>query len=250
MNTLTITRVAHACVLLNFNGRWILTDPWFSQKTGYNPGEPLGIALQDLPKLTCVIASHAHYDHYDIDTFKAYPDKNVTFVVKRGMGEQAIKAGFLNVIELDPWQTTTVDSILITALPAKHAVPENTYMLQADDFTVFFGADSLLIPEFHEIAQKFPAIDVAFLPVNGLTIRPLFNRQVVMSAKEAAQCCEILKPRLAIPIHYKFTAGWLRDRLLLKYNGTAEEFAASVKSRSLTTTVRILSPGEELQVTK
>jgi L-ascorbate metabolism protein UlaG (beta-lactamase superfamily) len=192
MSALKITRIAHACVLLDFNGHYVLTDPWFSQKPGYSPGEPLGIALKDLPKLNCVVASHGHYDHYDIEAFKAYPDKQVPFIVKRGMGEKALDAGFLNVIEVDPWQVTKVGSITITATPAKHAVPENTYVIQADGQTVFFGADSLLIPEFNEIARKFPMIDVALLAVNGLTIRPLLNRQVVMNAQQAAECCEIL----------------------------------------------------------
>ena len=45
-----------------------------------------------------------------------------------------------------------------------------------------------------------------------------------MTAWEAAELCAILRPRLAVPIHYCFTAGPLRDRLLLKYDGTPEEF--------------------------
>jgi hypothetical protein len=35
-----------------------------------------------------------------------------------------------------------------------------------------FGADTLRIPELDEIAHRFPDLDLALLPVNGLTIRP------------------------------------------------------------------------------
>ena len=53
--------------------------------------------------------------------------------------------------------------------------------------------------------RRFPGIDLALLPVNGLAIRP-FNRQVVMSAEEAGEFCSVLRPAVAVPTHYAFTA--------------------------------------------
>ena len=38
----------------------------------------------------------------------------------------------------------------------------------------------------------------------------------------------MLRPRVAVPIHYAYTAGRLRDRLLLRYDGTPERFAAAI----------------------
>jgi len=60
---LTLTRIAHSSTLLDFDGQPILTDPWYSEKPGYYHGEPYGIALADLPRLTGVVVSHDHYDH-------------------------------------------------------------------------------------------------------------------------------------------------------------------------------------------
>ncbi len=127
-------------------------------------------------------------------------------------------------------------------------MPENTYILEASGFTVYFGGDTLLIPELKDVAGRFPRIDVALVAINGLMIRPLLNRQVVMNARDAAEHCGILQPRIAIPIHYKFTAGWLRDRILLKYNGTPEEFTRATARQAPATQVRILVPGEPLQL--
>ena len=248
MNALTITRVVQASVLLDFSGSPILTDPWFSEKAGYYHGEPLGIALSALPHLAGVLVSHDHYDHYDINAFRAYPDKLVPMAVKRGTAGKARAAGFANVVELDTWETTMLGSVCVTAAPAQHGVPENTYILEANGLTVFFGADTLLIPELREVARRFPRIDLALLAINGLAIRPLLNHQVVMNAQEAAELCGILQPRLAMPMHYTFTGGALRDRLLLKYNGTAPEFAQAVARHAPGTTVRILAPGEPLVV--
>jgi L-ascorbate metabolism protein UlaG (beta-lactamase superfamily) len=89
----TLTRVVHAAVLLDFDGHQLLTDPWFSQKPGYYHGEPLAFTPTTLPRLA-VVASHRHYDHYDLAAFAAYPDKGVPMVVKRGMGSKARDAGF------------------------------------------------------------------------------------------------------------------------------------------------------------
>lgn len=76
----------------------------------------------------------------------------------------------------------------------------------------------------------------------------MFNRKVVMDDKDAAKLCTILKPRLAIPIHYKFTAGPARDRAILKYTGTAEGFADAVSRNGSTTRVKILTPDESVEL--
>lgn len=244
--SLTVTRVTHSCVLLDFGGTRLLTDPWFSERAGYRRTEPLGMTVAGLPRLDAVVVSHAHYDHYDMQAFSAYPHKDVPIYVVHGTAEPARKAGFTHVVELEAWQRFAVGPVAATATPAKHGVPEITYVFQWAGLTVFFGADTLLIPELRQVAERFPAIDLALVPVNGLRIRPALNRQVVMSAREAAQLCALMRPRVAVPIHYAFTGGPLGDRLLLKYDGTAEEFAREAARTAPTTEVRILAPGEPL----
>lgn len=53
---------------------------------------------------------------------------------------------------------------------------------------MYFAGDTDLIPEMGEIKN----IDVAFLPVGGKT---------VMTAEEAARAVELIKPKIAIPVH-------------------------------------------------
>jgi L-ascorbate metabolism protein UlaG (beta-lactamase superfamily) len=242
----TLTRVTHSCALLDFDGQVVLTDPWFSEKPGYYRGEPLAFTPQTLPRLSAVVASHDHYDHYDLAALRAYPDKSVPFIVGHAMGEKARQAGFTNVTEVQPWQQVTVGSLGITAAPARHGVPEVTFVIQGAGKTAFFGGDTLRIPELDEIPRRFPAIDLALLPVNGLQIRPAFNRQVVMNAEQAGEYCAVLKPAVAVPIHYAFTAGPVRDRLFLKYDGTPERFQRAVARHAPGTSARVLAPGEPL----
>jgi L-ascorbate metabolism protein UlaG (beta-lactamase superfamily) len=248
MPGLTITRITHACALLDFGGATILTDPWFSEKPTYHPGEPIALQPTELPSLAGVIISHGHYDHCDLRAFAGYPDKTVPFAVKRGLAAKVRAAGFGNVTELDPWQTASLGGVTITAAPARHQVPEVTFLLSAGQRTAFFGGDTLLIPELTDIASRFPSIDAALLPINGLRIRPLLNKQVVMDAHEAAALTKLLHPAAAIPIHYAFTGGCLGDRLLVKHDGNPQDYQDAASDLAPGTAVHILAPGAPLTI--
>ena len=88
-STVTLTRVTHSCVLIDFGGVTLLTDPWFSEKFGYYRSEPLGMALEDLPPLAGVLVSHGHYDHYDMEAFKAYRDSIHACTSANGSGRSS-----------------------------------------------------------------------------------------------------------------------------------------------------------------
>jgi len=220
VSDLILTRVVHASVLLDFAGSAILTDPWFSQASGHRWGEPLGVALAQLPRLAGVVISHGDYDHCDLAAFGAYPHKDVPLAVRRGLTPLVRRAGFVNIAELEPWETARLGPVTVTAAPARHkenmGVPQNTYIFQSAGFTVYFGGDSLPTPALAEVARRFPTIDLALLPINGLKIRPLLNRRIVMNAREAAQLCAILHPRVAVPIHYRYHAAFPRNLLLVQ----------------------------------
>lgn len=248
MATTTVRRIVHASVLIDFDGARILTDPWFSERPGYRHGEPAAIrSAADLPELAGIVISHGHYDHCDLPALAAYPDKSVPFAVVRGLAGRVRAAGFTNVVELDPWQSTELGPVQVTAAPAKHAVPEVTYLLRGAGTSVFFGADTLRITELDDIARRCPDLDLALLPINGLRIRPAMNRQVVMDAEEAAELTAALRPRLAVPIHYAFTAGPIRERLLLKLDrGNPHHYRDAARDLAPDTGVHVLDPGAPL----
>lgn len=244
---IAVTRIAHASVLLELGGLHVLTDPWFSETSNYRHGEPLGIALENLPKLDLVIASHGHYDHFDIETFAAYPDKAVPMVVGPDMVEKARAAGFTNVRELEVWESAQIGELTVTACPGSHGVDEVTFMLQAHGSTVYFGGDSRLIPEMQELPKRFPSVQLALLSVNGLHA---MGKQMVMNADEAAQLAGMLRAEAVVPMHYRFQGGWFTETFILSYDGTPERFAEAAKSSAPSSHVRILEPGERLTITR
>jgi glyoxylase-like metal-dependent hydrolase (beta-lactamase superfamily II) len=112
---LAVTRMAHASVLLDFDGARVLTDPWFTERWHYHHGEPLGLGLEGLPRLDLIVASHAHYDHFDIEALSNYPHKNVPFLVGPNMAEAARAVGFTDVQELKPWEAWSRGALKVTA---------------------------------------------------------------------------------------------------------------------------------------
>jgi L-ascorbate metabolism protein UlaG (beta-lactamase superfamily) len=243
----TVQRVVHASALIDFDGARILTDPWLSERPGYRQGEPRSVrGAAELPELAGIVISHGHYDHCDLDALADYPDKAVPFAVVPGLAGRVRAAGFTSVTELAPWQSTRLGPVEVTAAPAKHGVPEVTYVLSDAGRSVFFGGDTLRIAELDEVARRFPDLDLALLPINGLRIRPAFNRKVVMDADEAAELTSVLRPRLAVPIHYAFTAGPIGDKLMVKAERDPDRFAQAAADRAPDTTVHILEPGQPL----
>jgi L-ascorbate metabolism protein UlaG (beta-lactamase superfamily) len=69
-----------------------------------------------------------------------------------------------------------------------------------------------------------------------------------MSAAEAAELTATLHPRLSVPIHYTFTAGPLRDRLLLKMDGRPAPDVDAVADLAPDTDVHVLAPGQPLAI--
>ncbi len=238
---LSVTRIAHASVLIDFGGKQVLTDPWFTETSEYHQGEALGLGVDDLPTLAAIVASHAHYDHFDIENFR-YPHKDVPLLVGfPDMVERARKAGFTNVRQLALGDTEVIDDVSITALPGAHNVPEITFLLAAGGNTVYFGGDTLLTPDVRGIAARGP-VDVALLAVNGLLVG---GEPAVSSSEEAAVFAGMLEASVAIPTHYRFVGGANTEEKILTYNGTPFRFLNSLHRSAPGTLGRILEPGQK-----
>ncbi len=246
--TIAVTRITHSCHVIEIGGLVLLTDPWFSQREHFHQGEPIALGVADLPDLDAVLISHDHYDHCDLDELKHYRNLAVPLLVAESVVRPARAAGFTDVRALTPWQSATIRDVVITATPAAHAVPEVTFVVAAGNERVFFGGDTLFIPELTEITGKLGRIDLALLPINGLRVRAQFEMQVVMDARQAAQLTAILRPRLAVPHHYAFTSGPVGDLTITKSERNPQSFVDAVREFDPTIAVRVAVPGERIEL--
>ncbi len=246
---LSVTRIGHACQLIDIGGIRVLTDPWFTQTATYYPGEPVAATVGSLGRVDAVVVSHEHYDHCDLDALVAGGfDLDTPLIGPGTVATIARGKGFRDVRAIEAWEAATVGDLTVTATPGEHGVHEVTFVIQAHGRTVFFGGDSLRVPELDTIPDRFGPVDLAILPTNGLCVRPLDLRQVVMDAEQAAGLTAALRPALAVPHHYAFHSGRLGDRMITKADQDPRHYADAVARLAPSITVRLALPGTVVTV--
>ncbi|WP_020638987.1 MBL fold metallo-hydrolase [Amycolatopsis balhimycina] len=161
---LTVTRIGHACQLLEIGGIRVLTDPWFTETAIYHQGEPVAATVESLGQVDAVVVSHEHYDHCDLDALVTGGfDLGTPLIGPGTVATIARDKGFRDVRAIEAWESTTVGGLTVTATPGEHGVHEVTFVIQAGGRTVFFGGDSLRVPELDTIPQRFGPVDLAIL---------------------------------------------------------------------------------------
>ena len=249
MTNLTVTRIAHACQLIEIGNLRVLTDPWFTETAAYLQGEPLAADVASLGHLDAIVITHEHYDHCDLD---ALVDGGVDLATPLfGPGTVTAIAegkGFTNLHTIEAWESAAVGGLTVTATPGQHAVHEVTFVLQADGRTIFVGGDSLYIPELDEIPRRFGTIDLAILPVNGLCARQANMMQLVMDAEQAAALTAVLNPTVALPQHYAFSSGQLGDRMWTRGDQDPRHYTDALARIAPQVTARIVLPGTPVVV--
>lgn len=215
---LRITWIGHSSLLIEIDGKRILTDPvWsdrvsFSQSIGPKRFFAPPLALKDLPPLDAVIVSHDHYDHLDKDTIKFFAGSHIPFYCSMGVGQYLEDFGILkNFINEMDWG----DSIMIgtdcvlTATPARHfsgrgILNRNTtlwssFVIKGPQHNIFFGADSGWFDGFKDIGEAFGPFDLTMLEVGA------YGRhwpQIHMGPDNATNAHLALKGKVMMPIHW------------------------------------------------
>jgi L-ascorbate metabolism protein UlaG (beta-lactamase superfamily) len=237
-----VTSIGHATFLIDVGGRRILTDPWFYERplTGRHP-EPLGLAPDRLPPLDLLLVTHGHRDHFDARFLREFLDKNVSFVVPRGMAGRVERLGFARVHGLVPWDRIEVEGVAVTAVPAVHVGETLAYVVEAGGSTIYFAAETVLFQGFERVARRFPRIDVAFLPADGLRLR--WGRRLALDPHDALRAIETLGPGVVIPIlDHDFSRSVAR--LVLATPGSVEALAALMARTRTASRLVVLRPGE------
>ena len=114
------------------------------------------------------------------------------------------------------------------------------YLVGAADRSVYFAGDTDLFDGMGDLPS---ALDVALLPVTGWGPRLPPGH---LDADRAARAAALLRPRLAVPIHWGTYAS---PRLPTSdLERPAREFARLARAAAPGVDVRILAPGEALRL--
>ncbi len=219
--------LGHSAFEVLLDGKRIMIDPWLSN--------PKSVASLDEYRgnVDIVIVTHDHGDHLGeaVELLKANPNAVLAsiyevalFAVEKGIPQDRTVGGNIG-------GPMDVAGLKVMLTPATHSASRGAptgVMLLGEEATIYHAGDTGLSAEMALLGELYK-IDIAMLPIGGhFTMDPL----------QAAKAVEMLKPRIAIPMHYGTFP-------VLK--GTPEEFKRLVEEKGLGTQVVVLKPGEKLE---
>ncbi|HTT27260.1 MAG TPA: MBL fold metallo-hydrolase [Solirubrobacteraceae bacterium] len=238
-----ITWLGHATVLVEIDGRRVITDPVLRHRVG-----PLVRIAPDAPApgpVDCVLLSHLHADHTDLPTLRAL-ERSGPVLVPYPAREWLTERGLGDVRDLRPGDEIGVGGLRITATAAVHdprrrplgpAATPAGYVIRGSS-AVYFAGDTDL---FAGMAELRGAVDVALLPVWGWGARVGAGH---LDPRSAAEAAALIAPAVAIPIHWGTFALARPARRAADPGRPAREFAAFTKQYAPAVEVRVLAPGE------
>ena len=173
-------------------------------------------------KADVILLTHPHYDHCSIQDINKIVKDGTIIIMSQGCQSKVTKLDKkIEMKIMDVGQTLDVFGVKVGAVPAyninKEFHPKDEswlgYVLKIGNTTVYHAGDTDLIPEMGKLAGK---VTIALLPVGG---------EFTMDAEEAAEAASVIKPTLAVPMHWG--AGVVGER------SDAEKFANLCKERGI-----------------
>jgi L-ascorbate metabolism protein UlaG (beta-lactamase superfamily) len=199
-----VTYIGHSTVAIEAAGNCLLTDPLLR-------GHLLGFlrrrsALTVPPAAArpdAVLISHLHYDHLDLPSLRTLP-AGTPIVAPRGSARFLARRSFDGVVELSASESIRIGGLRVTAVPAHHptggrrgaaGVGALGYLIDGGA-RIYFAGDTELFEGMRAVGNH---LDLALLPVWGWGPR---LGQGHLDPTTAADALRLLRPRLAVPIHW------------------------------------------------
>jgi len=213
---LKVTWVGHSSQIINIDGKIVLTDPVYDNRTvfmgpsRYNGDAPLN--TEEIPEIDLVVISHNHYDHLNTSTIEKIHPKVKQFVAPLMVGAELEKMGVPRekIIELDWWEEITLfNNFLVALTPTQHFSGRGildrdetlwgSYVIQGPNHKIYFSGDSGYFNGFKEIGDKYGPFDYTFIECGAYNEKWHY---VHMFPEESVQAHIDLKGKIMQPIHW------------------------------------------------
>jgi L-ascorbate metabolism protein UlaG (beta-lactamase superfamily) len=243
-----IVFLGHATVLIEVDGVRLLTDPLLRGHVAHLRRRVPPIDASAFAGVDAVLISHLHHDHLDLASLRLL-GLEIPLLVPSGAGELLRRRGFTDVIELSVSDVANVGTLAVTAVEARHDGRRHPGGLRAETLgylirgrrTVYFAGDTELFDGMSSLSS--PQLDVALLPVAGWgpTLGPGH-----MDPLDAARAASLLRPRIAIPVHWgTLSPIGVARRHRAQLGDPPRLFAERLASIAPNVEVRILAPGQQ-----
>ena len=186
--------LAHACLLLESDGKRVLIDPFLS-------GNPMAAAKPDEVEADVILVSHDHEDHLG-DTVAIARRTGATVVANYELGTWLKGQGLTKVHGMQHGNGCQVDPdvhVKLTVAFHGSTLPGGGYggnpcgflVTFADGSRIYDAADTGLFGDMALIAEG--GLDLAILPIGDY---------FTMGPDDAVRAVKLLKPKAVLPIHY------------------------------------------------
>jgi L-ascorbate metabolism protein UlaG (beta-lactamase superfamily) len=214
---LRATWIGWASVLVEIDGRIVMTDPVWSERC--SPSTLVGpkrfhlppIALDDLPPIDVVVISHDHYDHLDMTTIRALAARGTQFVVPLGIGAHLERWGVpaSQMTELDRNESAEIRGLQFVATHARHYSGRNpihgnetlwsSWVVKGPRHRFFFSGDSGYSTAFRTIGAEHGPFDLTLIKIGASDPTWAENH---MTPEEAVQTHRDVQGRVMLPVHW------------------------------------------------
>lgn len=213
---LKVTWVGHSSQIINIDGKIILMDPVFANRTAFmGPARFNGdipFKLEDLPEVDAVLISHNHYDHLSSTTIETIHQRVQHFITPLMVGAELESMGVPRdkITELDWWDEITLfDDLLIALTPAQHFSGRGlfdgaqtlwgSYVIQGPYHKIFYSGDSGYFEGFKQIGEKYGPFNYTFMECGAYDER---WHTMHLMPEETAQAHIDLKGKVLQPMHW------------------------------------------------
>lgn len=160
-------------------------------------------------KADLILITHCHYDHCSVADIEKIIKEGTRIIAPADCQSKITKFDVPIKIEIiEPGQEIDLGNVEISTLPSynidKHFHPKEEawvgYLIKLNDVLIYHAGDTDIIPEMQKLTgyKQEDKEFIALLPVGG---------RFTMSAEEAAEAAKMIKPSLAIPMHWGSIVG-------------------------------------------
>jgi L-ascorbate metabolism protein UlaG (beta-lactamase superfamily) len=242
--------VGHSTVFVDLDGVRLLTDPLLRNRVAHLK-RSAPVSARAHRGLDAVLVSHAHYDHLDVPSLERL-GKKLPVVVPRGLGGLLRKKRFESVLEVEVGETIGIGALQVRAVPAEHDGSRGPFgasgaalgYVISGSKSIYFAGDTDLFDGMSELGP----VDLALVPIWGWG--PGLGGGGHLDPARAAEAAARIRPRLVVPIHwgtyFPIHLGLRKQPAFVDLPPL--EFVAAMKETAPDVDVKVLRPGEELEL--
>jgi L-ascorbate metabolism protein UlaG (beta-lactamase superfamily) len=257
MDNVTVTLIGGPTLLIEIAGYRMITDPTFDSPQVYHHPiagpvtKKLGPSAtpEQLGQVDLALVSHEHIDNLDV------AGRGFLTMIPLALTTAEAAEGFgANVVGMKDYDTRPVElpdgrRMKITAVPAHHG-PEGVwdalgpvigFVLEAEDMpTIYVSGDNSELDIVREIADRFPAIDIAVLFVGGAKFDVIADgAYITLSNERALEAAKILGVKKTVPVHED---SWAH------FSQNADQISTLFSDAALSDLLIALKPGESAEI--